>query len=269
MRSLNLFFQVFGGLHNGEDKTMKITPRHFFAILLFIIIPLSSFAQPKKVADIPAPQGYKRLSYPSGSYSSWITELPLLSATVVHTYKGDAIPDNYYRVFAVVDMPLLFKQDLEQCADFAFRFRAEYYKRRNQLDKLSLFKYDGSNLTFKSTGKSFTQFLKSCMANANSHSIKKGCGTVDIAQAKPGDMIVQNENGGIGHVSIVMDACESEKGVRLYLIGFSFMPGQQFHIEKADSRFGKEGWFSFEGFYHYLDESLGLGTPVLKRFNEE
>jgi hypothetical protein len=248
---------------------MKNAAPHFSAILLLLAIPLSSWAQPQKVADIPAPGGFKRLSYSAGSYSSWITELPLESSTVVRTYKGDAIPDNYYKVFAVVDMPLLFKQDLEQCADFAFRFRAEYYKQRGLLDKLYLFKYDGSKLLFKNTGKSFTQFLKSCMVNANSHSIKKGCEEVAIAQAKPGDMVVQNENGGIGHVSIVMDACESEKGERLFLIGFSFMPAQQFHIEKADPRFGKEGWFSFEGFYRYLDESLGLGTPVLKRFNEQ
>jgi hypothetical protein len=240
----------------------------YLRIAFILLFSLHCFAKPKRVGDITVPDGYERISYPAGSFSLWITELPLESTTVVHTFNGHAIWNGFYNVFAVVDMPLLFKQDLEQCADFGFRFWAEFHKQRNMLDKLYLFKYDGSKVFFKSTGKSLTQFLKWCMANANSHSIKKGCTDIAIAQAKPGDMIVQNEDGGIGHVSIIMDACESEKGDRLFLIGFSFMPAQQFHIEKADSRFGKNGWYSFDGFCRYLYESLNLGTPVLKRFKE-
>jgi len=225
-------------------------------------------AQPKRVCDLPVPDGYKRISCPVNSYSLWVTQLPLESTTVVHTFNGDAIPKDYYNVSAVVRMPLLFKQDLEQCADFAFRFWAEYHNQRGLLHKLYLFKYDGSRLCFNTTGKSLNQFLKWCMANANSHSIKKGCDNIAVANAKPGDMIVQNENGGIGHVSIIMDACESEKGEKLFLVGFSFMPAQQFHIEKALSRFGKDGWYSFDGFCRFLREFLDLGTPVLKRFKE-
>jgi hypothetical protein len=82
-------------------------------------------------------------------------------------------------------------------------------------------------------------------------------------------MIVQNENGGIGHVSMIMDACKNEKGEELYLIGYSFMPAQEFHIEGARPEYGKDGWFSIEGYYRYLADYLDLGKPVLRRFVQE
>ena len=106
------------------------------------------------------------------------------------------------------------------------------------------------------------------MAHANSHSLKKACTDVTMTDLKPGDMIVQNQDGGIGHASVIMDVCESEKGERLYLIGFSFMPAQEFHIEKAKPEYGRQGWYSLDGFYDFLLEYLDLGVPVLKRFKK-
>ena len=44
------------------------------------------------------------------------------------------------------------------------------------------------------------------------------------------------------------------------------MPAQQFHIERADDRYGKEGWFTLEGYEQYLRENLNYGDPVLRRF---
>ena len=84
---------------------------------------------------------------------------------------------------------------------------------------------------------------------------------------KPGDMIVQNRNGGIGHASVILDVCESKKGEKLYLIGYSFMPAQEFHIEKAEEKYGRDGWFTIEGYFRYLSEFLDFGEPVLRRFS--
>jgi hypothetical protein len=79
---------------------------------------------------------------------------------------------------------------------------------------------------------------------------------------------------------MIMDVCENGQGERLYLIGFSFMPAQEFHIEKAPGRlagrstrrrgnsepYGKEGWFSYGGYIRYLEEYYPFGEPVLRRF---
>jgi hypothetical protein len=63
-----------------------------------------------------------------------------------------------------------------------------------------------------------------------------------------------------------MNICTSPEGQILYLIGFSFMPAQEFHIEKADDKYGISGWFTLEGYYQYLTLHLNLGTPVLRRY---
>jgi hypothetical protein len=163
-------------------------------------------------------------------------------------------------------MPLMFPGDLEQCADWAMRFWAEYHRSADKLDKLYLFDYNGRKKTFKASGKTFRKFLKWAFDNTNSYSLKKGCAEVKPEELRPGDMVVQNEKGGIGHVSVVMGICEGQNGKALYLLGFSYMPAQEFHIEKAPEGYGKEGWFTLEGYYRYLNDYMNLGQPVLRRF---
>ncbi len=239
-----------------------------FLIFLFTSVPVVA-AAPKTIIELPVPRGYSRIDYPAGSYGNWITRLPVKEGKSVATYSGGFVADDYYNVMAIVDMPLLYKQDLEQCADWAFRFRAEFFRQTNRLDKLYLFDYNGNKKYFSKSGKSFSQFLKWTMSYANSYSIKKGCAEVPEADLKPGDMVVQNEKGGIGHVSVIVSVCESPEKNRLYLIGFSFMPAQEFHIEYAGVGFGKEGWYSLDGYYQFLREYLDLGALVLKRFEEK
>lgn len=217
--------------------------------------------------SIPVPKGFQRESYPLDSYSHWIQNLPLKPKPTILDYKGQVVESGLYRVFKVVQMPLLFRSDLEQCADFAMRLWAEYHKSSDTLDKLFLFDYSGHKILFAKSGKSYTSFLKQAFANTNSHSLKKGCKPVTASEIIPGDMFVQNERGGIGHVSVVLDACKSKQGKRLFLIGYSFMPAQEFHIEKASDSYGTEGWFTFEGYTQYLHDYLNYGKPELRRFD--
>jgi hypothetical protein len=134
-------------------------------------------------------------------------------------------PIRGFNVLAVADIPLLFQQDLEQCADFAMRLWAEYHKRARSLPKFYLFDYNGNRRNFSASEKTLVAFLKWSFANTNSHSLKRGCAKVaSEADLIPGDMLVQNENGGIGHVSVILDVCEKPGRPRLYLIGFSYMP---------------------------------------------
>ncbi len=217
------------------------------------------------VSDCAVPDGYTQQTYPAGSFSHWVQHLPLTGSTLIHTHTGQPLESSMFHVLGVVAMPLLFSQDLEQCADFAMRFWAEYHKSTGQLDRLYLFNYDGSKSIFSKSGLSYANFLKRAFSNSNSHSLKQGCHTITETELMPGDVIVQNRNGGIGHVSMVMNACSSPGKEPLYLIGFSFMPAQEFHIESA-GEYGKDGWFPLAGFYHYLRDHMNYGDPVLRRF---
>ena len=101
--------------------------------LLFFVFVLSDFvifAEGQAIINsINTPAGYVREGFPEGSYSNWIQHLPLKENPTILEYRGYTInPDCFYNIFAVIDMSLLFNSDLEQCADYCFRFWAEYHK---------------------------------------------------------------------------------------------------------------------------------------------
>ncbi|MBN1566507.1 MAG: hypothetical protein JXA73_01575 [Acidobacteria bacterium] len=235
--------------------------------LAFICNRQESLAQDQTIKNsIPVPEGYHRQTYPAGTFSSYIQNLGLKNPPVIKDYRGGAVRTAFYHVWGVVHMPLLFQSNLEQCADFAMRFWAEYHRSAGKLDQLYLFDYGGNKKPFRLSGKSYIRFLRTSFANTNSYSLKKGCKPLSDEDVIPGDLFVQNERGGIGHVSVIMDACRSKDGRRLFLIGYSFMPAQEFHIEKATETYGIQGWFSLEGYKQYLKDFLDFGEPVLRRF---
>jgi AbrB family looped-hinge helix DNA binding protein len=77
---------------------------------------------------------------------------------------------------------------------------------------------------------------------------------------KPGQVLEFDEKGPYLKATKVFDS----RG--LYLIGYSFMPAQQFHIEKARTNHGEEGWFSVDGYRRCLFEFLPYGPLLLRRF---
>jgi len=241
---------------------MRIVPT--FIVVLVTCLGLAQAAS--RVDEIPVPAGYQAVEYPAGSYSQWLTRRPLKNSLEIADHAGRRVPAGSYSVYAVLDLPLFFTGDLEQCADYAMRLWAEYHKDTNRLDKLYLFDYNGRRQNFQTSRLSYRNFLHRAFANSNSHSLKKGCAVVDTSALAPGDMVVQNERGGVGHVSVVMNACRNSAGQKLYLLGFSYMPAQEFHIEKALEGYGKDGWFTVEGYFRYLKDYMDLGTPVLRRF---
>ena len=238
-----------------------------FALILFCISVPGSGQELNIRNAIPVPRGYSRIEYPSGSYSRWMQNLQIKNEPVILDHRGRTVVNCLYDVWEVVRMPLLFQSNLEQCADFAMRFWAEYHKASGNLNKLYLFDYNGRKKSFAQSGHSLKEFLRRAFANTNSHSLKQGCRTIAADEIMPGDMFVQNEHGGIGHVSVVVDVCESSRGEKLFLVGYSFMPAQEFHIERAGSKYGRGGWFTLEGYTQYLSDYLSYGKPVFRRFD--
>ena len=258
-------------------------PGLLFAFLFVGCFIVTTPASTDSIIDIPVPSGCSRVEYPPDSFSGWIQRIPLKNGTSIRTYRGTYLPSRVYDRMAVLDRPLLFDDDLEQCADYCMRLWADYHKETDKLDELYLFTYHGDKRYFAASDLSYTAFLRNAFAYTNSYSLKKGC--VDLNSGsdrlvavsdpglRPGDMFIQNDTGGIGHVSIIVDACEADDGSRFYLVGFSFMPAQEFHIEKAplgriDGRaVGREYWFSYEGYIRFLNAYYPFGVPVLRRFD--
>jgi len=254
LRSLLFIFLLAaacGSAHHSDDLPENTASHHVY----------------QKVSDIPVPDGFHRIAQLRSTYTGWITDLPLKSGKTILDYTGKVIRNTFYKIWAVLDRPLLFQQDLEQCADFAMRLWADFHQEAGRLEDLFLFDYSGNKKFYKNADLPYQRFLKQAFSYSNSYSLKQGCQTVTPVNLRPGDLIVQNERGGVGHVSVIMDMCTSPDGRVLFLIGYSFMPAQEFHIEKADPSYGISGWFSLEGYYRYLTDHLNMGKPVLRRFN--
>ena len=240
----------------------------FISIIIILLCPISIYAGFETVNQIPTPAGYSRINYPGGSYSHFLQNLALKKDNTIYKYNGKKVLGILYNVYAVVDAPLLFNSDLEQCADFCMRFWAEFHKQQNILNELYLFDYQGNRKYYKDSGKSFRSYLKWHMAYSNSYSIKKGAVRIEYDRLAPGDMYVQNKDGGIGHVSLIVDVAKNQENERVYLIGYGFIAAQEFHIEKAGSEHGTQGWFTTQGYRQYLSEFpfSRYGDPVLRRF---
>ncbi len=230
---------------------------------------------------IPTPNGYKRIKVYKNSFAEWVRFLPVkpLNSSIL-TYKRKKLSNFFcffYKVWRVVDIPLYFKQDIEQCADWAYRFWYEYQKEVGFNSRLWLTYYNGRKIIYGKWKKGrknpgYKKFFKWTCNYANSYSQKKGLYKVKEEHLHPGDIIVQNRDGGIGHVSIIFDICENNNGEKLYLIGYSFMPAQECHIEKATDKYGLKGWFRLNGYFKYLEKHLNYdkyGKPVLRSFIQQ
>jgi AAA+ ATPase superfamily predicted ATPase len=135
-------------------RTMYSRTTRIIAAVICVIVTVccQSNGQQRKIIDqkweliasIPTPNEYNRISYDSTSFSSWIRQLPLAGEKTIRMYSGEIVNRSFYNVTGVVQLPILFKEDLEQCADYAMRIWAEYHKQNNKLDKLYLFDYSGN-----------------------------------------------------------------------------------------------------------------------------
>lgn len=237
-------------------------------LFILLLMSLDEMAA-SQVSDIAVPDGFARTNTAKNSYASYLRSLPIKTDQRVQLWNGDYLPKSTYEQIAVVDLPLLFEKDLEQCADFSMRFWAEYLRKIDALDILSLYDFYGNKRPFSKSGKSFRNYLYWHMSYSNSYSLKLGANKVSlVSELRAGDMFVQNDSEeGIGHVSVVVDEAQNSFGHKVYLVGYSYMPAQQFHIEKADEEHGLSGWFTADGYRRYAEEIFGaFGVPVMMRF---
>ena len=201
---------------------------------------------------IPAPEGYKRIQAPKGSFGAWLQRLPLRSEGVpVRLYPVSSgqtkTPSHIHH--AVVDMDVL---KFQQCADAIIRLRAEYLWSLGQADRIC-FNFTsgdaccwkdwkeglrpvvrGNKVRWKKSGKKvstrseFMKYLDKVMEYAGSASLQKELVRISPSQLTIGDVMIQG--GYPGHAVLAIDAAENQRGDRVMLLGQSFMPSQEFHV---------------------------------------
>jgi hypothetical protein len=270
-------------------KSIGIVTAQFVTVCL-ILSSLAPVHAESIVKDVKLPAGYQRLEYNESSYQSFIESLPLKRKGAVAKTWDDEEADQWQGEYRVLNMEFLFDEDLEQCADIAYRLFAEYHYSRGNHDKIEFRLQNGQLLSWDnwrsgrrlrydavldshvvqiapadSDRDSFRDFLRYLFYWSGSWAVRKFVPAVDADGLTPGDMIVQNETGGPGHLSIIFGVCENEQRERLYLIGNGWTPAQDVILHKPNESEGIGYWFTIDGYRKHLS-AFDFGPFRFRRF---
>jgi len=194
---------------------------------------------------------------------------------LVHLHDGSPKVTQWAHA-AVVDLDVG-RGNLQQCADAVMRLRAEYLWATGQADKIGFHLIQGTWTPWSGWAKgmrikvvkgrskwlaigrpdrsraSFRQYLRRVFTYANSFSLEKELNPRAVQEVQPGDVLIQG--GNPGHVILVIDVAENEKGTRIMLLAQSYMPAQEFHLLKNTTDGNLSPWYRVD-----LLET-GLETP--------
>lgn len=224
------------------------------------------------------------------SFSAFVASLPLKAGSVrAQRYDGKPAFEccNDYRV---VDLDFLFDSDLEQCADMGYRLFAEYCYNTAQPALVDFKLQNGQRLSWPewcagkrlrydpradrhvlhqtvpdSSRAAFEDYLYFLFWWSGSWAVLKYTEPIDPDSLRPGDMIVQNQTGGMGHLSIIFGVCTNDSGEQLYLIGSGWTPAQEILIHKPAAGEGDGHWFTLAGYEHHL-AAFAFGPLNFRRF---
>ncbi len=236
------------------------------------------------VSRINTPKGYTRIE--TDSFGEYVREYPLKEhGSPVLKYNGSQNINQKAHV-AVFALPIE-NEDLQQCADSIMRIYAEYYYQRKEYDKISFHFVDGFKATFskwvqgyriqegKSSSKwvksasyddsykSFKKFMRMVFAYAGTLSMDKESKKIDIKDIQIGDIFIQG--GSPGHVVMIVDVCENQKGEKAFLLAQGLMPAREFHIMKNPNNNNDPWYYESEVIYPFKTKSYTFKEGSLRR----
>lgn len=228
---------------------------------------------------VPAPPGFARPPLAACGYCQWLRGLPLQpEGAPVRLFDGRLKPSQA-AAHAVIDLDVG-GRDLQQCADVAIRLWAEYLWASGQADRLELRLTNGMAVPWRrwrlgwrvavkggrhtewvrkaaagGSRRAFSAYLRFLMGYAGTASLARDLSRPDLADLRPGDLLVQG--GSPGHAVVVLDLVESPGGERLVLLGQSYMPAQDLHLLRNLGDAARSPWFPVGS----LSLPGGLQTP--------
>ncbi len=213
------------------------------------------------------PEGYERVPPVSGSFASYLQNLPLKPHQTQVKYYNGAVKDKTGVYVAVVDMEIG-TTDLQQCADAIMRLRAEYLYQQKQYSKIHFRFTNGDNAEYvtyaegyrasiqgnkviwKKTAKkdysyaTFRSYLNLVFMYAGTLSLSKELLPIaSLNDLQIGDVFIRG--GSPGHAVLVVDMVKHPKtGQKLFLLAQSYMPAQDIQILQNPTNTALSPWYS-------------------------
>lgn len=235
---------------------------------------------------IRAPEGYSRVDVADNSFGDYLRNFPLKKdGSPVLLYDGSE-KRNQSAHIAVFDMRISNK-DLQQCADSVIRMYAEYYYANQQYDKIKFHfvsgflceyekwqagyrvKVNGNNVSWQKTKgyddsyETFEKYLDTVFSYASTLSLDKEASPIDLANLQIGDIFLKG--GSPGHVVMVVDICENERGEKAFLLAQGFMPAQEFHVLNNPASETDPWYYEKEVKYPFQTSEYSFDEGSLKR----
>lgn len=202
---------------------------------------------------IQPPDGYTRTREEADSLGTFLRtyELKEDQAKVLH-YDGSLKVSQAAHV-AVFRLPLE-NRNLQQCADSIIRIYTEYYWKQKDYNKIAFhftngflaeyskwiegyrIKVNGNKVswvkstTYDDSYETFVKYLHIVFNYAGTMSMEQESEPISPDKIQIGDIFIKG--GSPGHVVMVVDMCENEKGEKAFLLAQGFMPAQEFHVLK-------------------------------------
>ena len=203
------------------------------------------------------PEGFTRVESESGSFGSYLQNLPLKPhGSKVHHFDG-TLKYNTSAYCAVVDLP--FKNNPNhQCADAVMRMRAEYLFSVKKYSEIEFLYVSGKKSNYLSylggktpTADNLWSYMCGVFCYANTYSLNKQLESKSTSDLQIGDVFIIG--GFPGHTVIVVDKCVNSKGEVKFMLAQSYMPAQDIQILVGDD--GVTPWYDLNfGDYLYSAE---------------
>lgn len=203
----------------------------------------------KTINNIELPTGFKRVNYPTASFSNWLQNVALKKDNIVYLYNHQPKPNQHLHSY-VLDIEVGNK-NLQQCADAIMKLRALYFYSSKQYQ---LIEFKGSEKTFNflsflkqsnsvDTLKQLNNFLEIVFTHCGSYNLNSWLHKKSIENIDVGDVFI--EPGSPGHAMIVVDvAININSNERIFLLAQSYMPAQSIHIVKNLNHQKLSPWYS-------------------------
>ena len=224
---------------------------------------------------IHVPVGYKRVTLEAGSFGAWLQNLPLKPGKPPVMLHDGSKKWNQDAHHAVVDLDVG-KKDRQQCADAIMRLRGEFLFSRGDFGKIR-FNYTHRDTTIRFSDwargkrpkvieyrkdgkrrwridwvrsrkkgtdyKNFRAYMEQIFIYAGTHSLARELKKVgSVADIQPGDLFIQG--GFPGHAILVLDVALNPKtNKKVFLVGQSYMPAQDFHVLINPNDQGLSPWY--------------------------
>ncbi len=221
------------------------------------------------------PAGFERVEVKPGSFEAYLRDLPLKPVGSKVLYFDGREKNNDVYV-AVVDLGIGDK-DLHQCADAVMRLKAEYLWRKGMYDKIHFNFTNGMRVDYSewmkgrrivikgnkthwnnrhhpsNTYEDFWNYMEMIFMYAGTSSLSKELKPIKMKQMKIGDVFIKG--GFPGHAVIVLDmAINKTTGDKVFLLGQSYMPAQEFQVLKNNFDRDISPWYHLKNKTIYTPE---------------